>query len=47
MAVSRASLCGRRRESGVTIGPVMILVVAIAIAAIAIHGSSTALVGGL
>ena len=44
-AICRASTQGRRRASGVTIGPVRSRVVLIAIAAITIHGSATAMPG--
>jgi hypothetical protein len=44
--VSRASLCGRRRETGVTSGPITSRSVASAIAVSATHGSATGSVGG-
>ena len=46
MTVSRASLCGRRRDTGVTSGPIRTRSVAQAIAARATHGSSTGSSGG-
>jgi hypothetical protein len=45
--VSRATLTGRRRASGVTIGPSRIRLVAAAIAASVIHGSATPSTGSL
>ena len=45
MTVSRASLCGRRRASGVTSGPIASRSVATATAARVIHGSATARTG--
>jgi hypothetical protein len=44
-AVSRATLTGLRRASGVTIGPSRIRSVAVAIAASVIHGSATSTTG--
>jgi hypothetical protein len=45
VAVSRATLTGLRRASGVTIGPSRIRSVAAAIAASVIHGSATSTTG--
>src|SRR5215207_5261943 len=45
VAVSRATLTGLRRASGVTIGPSRIRSVAVAIAASVIHGSATSTTG--
>ncbi len=45
VTVSRASWWMRRRGSGVTSGPVTIRSVRIAIAAIVIHGSASAVTG--
>ena len=45
VAVSLATLCTRRRDSGVTIGPMRTRLVAQAIAASEIHGSATARTG--
>ena len=46
LTVSRASLAGRRRASGVTSGPIATRVVAHAIAASVTHGSATSVTGG-
>jgi len=46
VTVSRASLCTRRRDTGVTIGPILSRLVAAATAASATHGSATARTGG-
>ena len=45
VAVSLATLTGRRRASGVTIGPSRTLAVEVAIAASVIHGSATSTTG--
>jgi hypothetical protein len=47
VTVSLASLCTRRRDSGVIIGPSRSLLVAQAIAASATHGSATARTGAV
>ena len=46
VAVSRASLCGRRRAIGVTSGPIVMRSVLIATAASVIHGSATSRTSG-
>jgi hypothetical protein len=46
VAASRATFTGRRRASGVTIGPSRTRSIAVATAASVIHGSATARTGG-